>query len=257
MRTNKLKTMARTGQVAINAWVSMGNGYLAEILGSSGFDAVTVDLQHGPYGFDTAVQLLQSISSTPAVPLARSAGGTLAEINKLLDAGAYGVICPLIDTVDEAAAFARACRYPPLGIRSFGPARGLTYGGSDYVQHANEEVLSLAMIETPAAVDVIERILGVEELDGIYIGPSDLGLAMGLGPSSWPAPRMKDVVEHILKVARRCGKYAGIFAGTPSMALDAAALRFDLVTPGNDASQIRDAATQRISAIRNSGPRVG
>lgn len=250
MRNNKLKKMARDGQVAVNAWVSMGSGYLAEILGHAGFDAVTVDLQHGPYGFDTAVQLLQAISSSPAVPLARCAGATLAEINKLLDAGAYGVICPLIETVDEAAAFARACRYPPVGVRSFGPARGLTYGGSDYVQHADSEVMSLAMIETLPAIDDIERILDVEELDGVYVGPSDLGLAMGLGPNSWPAPGMKDAVAHILREAKKRGKYAGIFAATPDMALDVAQLGFHLVTPGNDASLIRDAAAQRTGALR-------
>ena len=106
MRPNHLKQLQREKRTAINAWVSMGSGYLAEVLGHSGFDAVTVDLQHAPMGFDMAVHLLQAISATPAVPLARCAGSTLAEINKLLDAGAYGIICPLIDSVDEAAFFA-------------------------------------------------------------------------------------------------------------------------------------------------------
>ena len=107
MRPNLLKQLQHDKRTAINAWVSMGSGYLAEVLGHSGFDAVTVDLQHGPFGFDQAVQLLQAVSATPAVPLARSSGSTLAEINKLLDAGAYGIVCPLIDDVDQAAAFAR------------------------------------------------------------------------------------------------------------------------------------------------------
>lgn len=250
MRPNRLKPMAREGRVAVNAWVSMGSGYLAEILGHAGFDAVTVDLQHGAYGFDTAVQLLQAISSTPAVPLARSAGATLAEINKLLDAGAYGVICPLIQTVDEAAAFARACRYPPRGVRSFGPARGLTYGGADYLQCADEHVLSLAMIETLPALEAIDRILDVDELDGIYVGPSDLGLAMGLGPGAWPGKDMADAVEHVFAAARRRGKYAGIFAGSVEMSRAMSRLGYHLVTPGNDAQWLRAAAGVRIEDVR-------
>ena len=251
MRPNTLKTMAREGRVAVNAWVSMGSSYLAEILGHAGFDAVTIDLQHGAYGFDTAVQLLQAVSSTPAIPLARSSGATLAEINKLLDAGAYGVICPLIETVDEASAFARACRYPSRGVRSYGPARGLTYGGMDYPQHADDHVLSLAMIETLPALAAVERILDVDELDGIYMGPSDLGLAMGIGPSAWPAKEMADAVVHVLEAARRRGKYAGIFTGSVEMSQAMSALGYHLVTPGNDAQLLRSAASERISNVRD------
>jgi 4-hydroxy-2-oxoheptanedioate aldolase len=250
MRPNYLKRMAQEGKVAVNAWVSMGNGYLAEVLGHAGFDAVTVDLQHGAYGFDTAVHLLQAISSTPAIPLARSAGSTLAEINKLLDAGAYGVICPLIETVDQAAQVARACRYPPRGQRSFGPARGLTYGGTDYAQHADDHVLSLAMIETLPALDAIEQILDVEELDGIYVGPSDLGLAMDLGSSAWPAKEMADAVAHLLQAAKRRGKYAGIFAGSVEMSQAMSGLGYNLVTPGNDVQLLRTAASDRIDGVR-------
>ncbi len=256
MRPNTLKTLAREGRVAVNAWVSMGSSYLAEILGHAGFDAVTIDLQHGAYGFDTAVQLLHAVSSTPAIPLARSAGGTLAEINKLLDAGAYGVICPLIETVDEAAAFAAACRYPPRGVRSYGPARGLTYGGMDYPQHADDHVLSLAMIETIPALEAVERILDVDELDGIYMGPSDLGLAMGIGHNAWPAKDMADAVAHVLAAAQRRGKYAGIFAGSVEMSQAVSAMGYHMVTPGNDAQLLRTAAAIRIDGVRSAAPRA-
>lgn len=250
MRKNELRSKARRGEVAINAWVSMGSSYMAEILGHAGFDSVTVDLQHGVFGFDTAVQLLQAISSTPAVPLARSSDNSLAQINKLLDAGAYGIICPFIESVDQAAAFARSCRYPPRGVRSFGPARGLTYGGSDYALHADDEVLTLAMIETVPALDAVEAILEIDELDGIYFGPSDLGLAMGLGPNAWPSPAMSEAISHVLDAAKSRGKYSGIFAGTPEMAQSMAVLGFDLVTPGNDSHLLKSAASQRIEAVR-------
>lgn len=250
MRKNLLTPLKQAGKPALNAWISVGSGYQAELLGHAGFDAVTVDLQHGPYGFDTAVQLLQAISSTPAIPLARCAGGTLAEINKLLDAGAYGVICPLIDSVDAAAAFARACRYPPRGDRSFGPARGLTYGGSDYAHAADDEIYSLAMVETMAAVEAVEKMAAVEELTGIYVGPSDLGLAMGLGPAAWPHPELVAAVEYVLRACRAAGKYVGIFSASPAMDAAVQKMGFDLITPGNDAQHLRIGAQQRIQGLR-------
>ncbi|MEJ7138794.1 HpcH/HpaI aldolase family protein [Amphibiibacter pelophylacis] len=250
MRQNTLKTLKNQGQTAANAWISLGSPYAAEILGHSGYDAVTVDLQHGMFGFDAAVQLLQAISSTPAIPLARPASNDLAQINKLLDAGAYGIISPLIETVDQAATLARACRYPPRGLRSFGPSRGLTYGGADYVDHADDTVMSLAMIETVPALDDIERILAVEELDGIYFGPSDLGLAMGLGPNAWNQPAMQQAVRHALEATQRAGKYAGIFAGGPEMTAEVTRMGYHLVTPGNDAAQLRLGAAQRLKEVR-------
>ena len=250
MRENSLIALKAAGKMALNAWVSVGSGYQAELLGHAGFDAVTVDLQHGPYGFDTAVHLLQAISSTPAMPMARSAGSTLAEINKLLDAGAYGIICPLIESVDGAAAFARACRYPPRGDRSFSPARGLTYGGADYAAGADDQVLSLAMIETLPALDCIEQIARVQELSGVYVGPSDLGLAMGFGSSAWPQPALIDAIRHVLEVCRAHGKYTGIFSSSPAMDQAVREMGFDLVTPGNDAQQLRAGAQQRIQPLR-------
>ena len=119
-----------------------------------GFDSVTVDLQHGMIGFDAAVAMLQAIASTPAVPLARVSRNEPALVMQLLDAGAYGIICPMISTVAEAELFVSACRYPPRGQRSFGPARGLLYGGPDYFDHADGEILTLAMLETAEIVVV-------------------------------------------------------------------------------------------------------
>lgn len=251
MRKNTLLQLKAQGRMALNGWVSVGHGYMAEVLGSAGFDAVTVDLQHSPYGFDTAVQLLQALSSTPALPLARCAGHTLAEINKLLDAGAYGIICPLVNTPEEAAAFARACRYPPRGDRSYGPARGITYGGPDYAACANDEILSLAMIETVPALEALDQILAVDELGGIFVGPSDLGLAMGVGSNAWPQPELVAAVRHIAERAHACGKYAGIFSYSPAMDSAVEQLGFDLVTTGTDVQLLHAGIGQRLGALRS------
>jgi 4-hydroxy-2-oxoheptanedioate aldolase len=174
MRLNKLKVAAAENRPIINGWLAIPSSYSAEIMGHQGYDAVTVDLQHGMIDFASALAMLQALSATPAVPLVRVADSTPAQIMRVLDAGAYGVICPMVSTPEQARRFVAACRYPPQGIRSFGPARGLLYGGADYPQHANREILTLAMIETREGLANIDAILDTEGLDGVFIGPNDL-----------------------------------------------------------------------------------
>ncbi|MWU82140.1 2,4-dihydroxyhept-2-ene-1,7-dioic acid aldolase, partial [Escherichia coli] len=140
MRKNSLKTAFLENTPIINGWLAIPSGYSAEIMGHQGYDAVTVDLQHGMIDFASALSMLQALSATPAVPLVRVADNDPAQIMRVLDAGAYGVICPMISSAEQARRFVAACRYPPLGVRSFGPARGLLYGGIDYPQHANNEI---------------------------------------------------------------------------------------------------------------------
>ena len=149
MRRNALKELFERKQTALGGWCAIGNPYSAEVLGHCGYDTVVVDLQHGLIFLDQAMGMLAAISATPAMPMARVSENHFFEINKLLDAGAYGVICPMIDDVEDARRFVSACRYPPAGTRSYGPARGLLYGGMDYFAGANNEILTLAMIETP------------------------------------------------------------------------------------------------------------
>jgi 4-hydroxy-2-oxoheptanedioate aldolase len=122
------------------------------------------------------------------VPLARPSRNDFAEIGKLLDAGAYGVILPMIDTAEDARRLVDAVRYPPRGRRSFGPARGLLYGGADYAERADDELLAFAMIETSQGLANLDAIAAVEGLDGLFIGPTDLSLALGVPPQ----PRWRD-----------------------------------------------------------------
>ena len=167
MRPNRLRELAAAGKPAVNAWLAIPSTYSAEVMGHQGFDSVTVDLQHGMIGFDAAIPMLQALSSTPAVPLARVSKNDPALVMQLLDAGAYGIICPMVSTPEQARDFVSACRYPPKGGRSFGPARGLLYGGADYFAHADREIVTLAMLETVEAVANADAILAVEGLDGI------------------------------------------------------------------------------------------
>ena len=258
MRPNALRALIEGGGTAVNAWVSCESTYLAEVLSHAGYDSVTIDLQHGMFDIGAAVGMLQAVSAGPAVPMVRAAANDAAHIGKLLDAGAYGIICPGVDSAAECAAFVEACRYPPTGRRSLGPARGLLYGGPDYLAHADAEVLTWAMVESVESLGALAEILAVPGLDGVYVGPSDLALSMGLAPAhAMPGPVLAAVHE-IAAAARASGVMTGIYCGTGAEAGGLAAAGYDLVTPGNDVALVRESATRRIAeAQRRPDPEAG
>jgi len=251
VRINQLREKLNQDGPVICGWQSSDSPYLAEVLSYAGYDAVTVDLQHGMFGLDRAVTLLQAISAGPAVPLARCPSHDAATIGKLLDAGAYGIICPAVDSAEQAAAFVRACRYPPTGARSFGPSRGLLYGGPDYADHADGTVLTWAMIESATALENLDEILDTPGLDAVYVGPNDLALSLGERPGAVsPAPVVLAALERVATRARAAGRWAGAFAGDAALARRQAEMGFHLVTPGNDVGILGQAIAERIAAVR-------
>lgn len=251
MRVNKIKTAIAEHRSVINGWLAIPSSYSAEIMGHQGYDAVTVDLQHGMIDFASALAMLQALSATPAVPLVRVADDTPAQIMRLLDAGAYGVICPMISTAEQAQRFVSACRYPPHGNRSFGPARGLLYGGSDYPLHANHEILTLAMIETREGLANIDAILDTEGLDGVFIGPNDLSLTLtGTASAESTHPDMLAAIERVVSRCREKHKIAGIICTSGTAAAHRIAGGFNFVTPANDVMQLGRASREAIALAR-------
>lgn len=251
MRPNTLRQVFAVGDTAVNAWISGDSAYLAEVLSYSGFDAVTIDLQHGMFGTDGALKLIQAVSAGPSIPMVRPTELNAAQIGKLLDGGAYGVICPSIDTPEQAQELVRACHYPPRGARSFGPSRGLLYGGADYVDHFEDELLVWAMIESATALANLDRIVEIDGIDGVYVGPNDLLLSLGLRPgSNTSEPVVTEKMEQIIKAAHSAGRVAGAFCADGAMGARLANMGCDLVTPGNDAGLLRAAAAQRIAQVR-------
>ena len=235
MRANRLKELWASGKPAINGWCSMPGGFSAELMASMGWDAVTVDTQHGLIGYSEMLAMLQAISTTPATPLVRVSWNQPGEIMRALDAGAYGIICPMINDAAECAAFVQACRYPPDGFRSSGPTRAIVYGGPDYHEKANGEILAIAMIETAQGLANVEAIVATPGLDGIYIGPSDLSLSIGGPPGQdSDAPALMAAFDRILAACKAAG--VGIGVHTNSMAYSQKMIErgFDLVTVGND-----------------------
>ncbi|MDB5496722.1 MAG: putative aldolase [Phenylobacterium sp.] len=250
MRANRLRELWDAGKPVINGWCSMPGGFSAELMASMGWDAVTVDTQHGLVGYSEMLAMLQALSTTAAVPLVRVSWNQPGEIMRALDAGAYGVICPMINDAADCAAFVQACRYPPEGFRSSGPTRAVVYGGADYHAKANGEMLTFAMIETAAGLANVEAIVATAGLDGVYIGPSDLSLAMGGPPGQdSDAPALMAAFDTILAACKAAGVKVGVHTNSPAYSKKMIERGFDLVTVGSDTRYLtsgrREAADMR------------
>ena len=251
MRENRLRTLWKTGGAAVNGWLTIPSSFSAETMAHQGWDTLTIDMQHGMIDDAVLVPMLQAISTTDTVPVVRVPWLEPGILMRALDAGAYGVICPMVNTREDAQKLVAYTHYPPRGTRSFGPLRAVLYAGFDYVQHANDTIVTIAMIETAEALDNLDDILSVEGLDAIYIGPSDLSLALGCRPTFDDLePKAFEAVEHILARAKAHDVVAGIHNGTPEAALKRIAKGFKFVTISSDARLMADGAQQVISAMR-------
>lgn len=251
MRRNEALAKWRAGEQTIGAWMSTANTHSAEMLANAGFDWMCVDLQHGLIDYGDLRHMLPAISTTATTPIVRVSGNHPAEIMKVLDAGAMGVIVPMVNNRAEAEAAIAATLYPPRGGRSFGPTRAALYGGRGYAQEANDEVVCIVMIETEEGIEKVDEIVTTPGLGGVYIGPSDLALALGL-----PARGDTDDPKHMATVDRilRACKAAGVPAGIHTSGLDYTRRRleagFDFVTLGSDIGFMMQAAASDLASAR-------
>ena len=201
--------------------------------------------------------MLQAISTTEVIPLTRVPWSDPARLMKILDAGSYGVICPMINTPEDAEALVRACKYPPWGFRSFGPIRakyyggGGTHGGGDYHLFADEETLVIPQIETREAIRNLDRILDVRGIGAIYIGPSDLSMALGKEPRKGQSdPEVIEAIETILAGAKRHGIPAGIHTNSAEVAVQMIERGFQLISLQSDDRFLMQRAKQEVEAVK-------
>ena len=254
MRENRLRTLWRNDQAAVNGWLAIPDSFSAEVMAHQGWDTLTIDLQHGVVDYQAMVTMLQAISTTATVPIVRVPWLEPGIIGKTLDAGAYGIICPMVNSREDAQKLVAYSHYAPRGTRSFGPVRATLYAGADYPQHANDTIVTFAMIETAQALDNLDSILSVEGLDAIYIGPSDLSLSMGCRPVFDDVdPPVAQAIEHILERATAHGLKAGIHNGVPEGALARVAKGFRFVTVSSDA-RLMAAGSQQVLAQMRAAP---
>lgn len=218
MTTMPLKDHFAAGGTAINGWCAIPSPVTAEVIARAGFDMVTIDLQHGLIDYQAALTMLQAMQAAPVPVLVRVPWNEPGIVMKCLDAGFHGVICPMVNTADDARRLVAASRYAPMGGRSFGPVRASMVHGATYAKTANDRVLVIAMIETREALANLDDILSVPGIDGVYVGPSDLGLSLGHEPTLDPtAPEVLAAIATIGARARAAGLIAGCHCGSPAM----------------------------------------
>lgn len=251
--TNRLKQLRAAGKPALNGWLSIGSPFVAEIMAAQGYDSVTVDMQHGALDYGDLLPMLQAMRASGVTPLARVPWRDAAAVMKALDAGAQGIICPMINSGEEAAEFASFMRYPPRGQRSFGPTRAtIAYGG--YGTAANDQVLALAMIETREGVENLDAIAATEGIDGIYIGPTDLTLGTQtdrLAPGfDREEEEMVALIKRILAACKANDIMACLHCGAPDYAARAIGWGFDLTTVSGDSRLLAQAAGNSVGRWR-------
>lgn len=250
--TNPLQEKWSRGEITLGAWCSSPSSVMAEALAVSGYDYVCADMQHGVVGFSEAVQMFQAISGQGATPIARVPANDAAMIGRVLDAGALGVVVPLVNTPEDAARAVAACRYPPLGERSFGPVRASTVTGSRDPQDLNQVVCAV-MVETREGLERVDEIAATPGLDAVYVGPSDLSLALDLPPAY-----EHDVAEHVDAIAsiRSACERHGITAGVHCMGGEMGERRrtqgFQMMTLVNDLALVRASGAAELALVNRS-----
>lgn len=252
MRTNRLRELWRAGKPATMAWLSTADTFVAETLGSAGFDALVLDMQHGmTIGPDRAGLWLQAVGNTDAVPVVRVPWNEPVFIQWVLDAGAMGVIVPLVNNLEDASKAGGACRYPPQGFRSVGPNRVTLGAGGDYLQRANEEVVCLVMVENIQTVGRVEELAKAPGIDGFYIGPSDLAATMGVPPGSFrTSQEHARACQRVLDVARAHKLVAGIHCWDAQEAAQRQKQGFVFCPAMMDTSALKAQAEAALAVVR-------
>jgi 4-hydroxy-2-oxoheptanedioate aldolase len=243
---NRLKRIWQDGETAYGGWLSLYDDYAASMMGDVGFDYLVVDMQHGLADYTQASRLLQSVAISDSVPMARVPWNDPSIIGRVLDAGALGIVVPMVNSAEEAAAAAEACRYAPDGARSWGPTRAARLHGDYQTAAANDTVLCIPMIETAQAVAAIDDILAVPGIDAIYVGPADLSLTYGLPPAGDNEGPFVIALEKILDACTRHGVVPGIHANA-ALAPKRRSQGFRMITVGSDAQALAQGAAAMFS----------
>lgn len=238
------------GQVTVDCWVGGFAPSHAELVGRLGFDSVNIDMQHSPIDYSGVVNAILALSGTGTTVTVRVPGHEPSLVQRLLDSGADGVMCPMVNTAEEAKRFVSAVRYPPLGNRSIGAYR-TQEGVAEYFHTANSEILAIAQIETAEAMDNLDAIAGTEGLDMLFVGPSDLSVSYGGEPvMDYDDPVTADRHRRIADAAHSAGILAGALAFTEQEMRLAVSWGYDHISTGMEFAFIAAGATQALGMGR-------
>jgi 4-hydroxy-2-oxoheptanedioate aldolase len=244
----------RAGETVHTGWCGLGVPIVAELIARAGFPAVTLDQQHGLYTMDSTAAGIAAVHMAGAAPMVRVPLGDFAVVSRVLDFGAEGVIAPMINSAEDARTFAAAAKYPPLGERSSGPLRALMLNNmeiADYVAQANENIVTFAMIETRKALANLDIILATPGIDAVFVGPSDLSLALTDGKTLDPHSKEVDAaVGEIGAAAKKAGKVAGAYTANAERANELAARGFRFLAVASDTGFVRAGITATWKALK-------
>ncbi|MBM4440459.1 MAG: 2-dehydro-3-deoxyglucarate aldolase [Candidatus Rokubacteria bacterium] len=254
MITNHLKARIRAGKPSFGALLNFGDPLVAEMMAAAGYEWLMVDTEHGPIDLATLATMFATITRYPVAPLVRVPSLDVNEVKRVLDAGAWGVMAPMMKTRADAELLVSSCKYPPRGVRSLGSGRFAMSFKTDpqtYFQRANDEVMVIVQIEHADAITNIDAMLSVPGVDACYVGPNDLMASMGLAPSLEPPfPEFEEAMQRVLRTAKKYGVAAGIHCATPATVNRRIAEGWLMTGLGNDQSLLRAGAQAARAAIK-------
>ncbi len=250
MRRNSVKAALKAGKPQVGTWLSLGNVTAARLLARVGFAWLTVDLEHSPVDWETAALLFGAIADAGCVPLARVPRGDHDHIKRVLDAGAFGVVVPMVETVEQAEAAVAAAKYPPVGTRSLGGAlHALNFDAAtaDYYARANDEILVVLQTESPLGVQNAERIYRLPGVDAIFVGPNDLKARLRQPDGSDPTPeQFEQTLQQILSVGKKVGTPVGLHVQTVDDVRRRVAEGWQFLAVGSDLKMLVSQAQQVV-----------
>ncbi len=243
------------GETVYTGWCGLPSPLIVETLAREGFPAVTIDQQHGLWDTAATVSGIAAIRQGGAAPVVRIPLGAFDTASRVLDFGAEGVIAPMINNVDDARAFVCAAKYPPLGERSWGPARAMTLAGlsdmSAYLRDANASTVTLAMIETREAMNNLDAIAAVPGIDVLFVGPSDLSIGLTDGKELDPHSRtVEAALDKIIAAADKAGKVAGLYCANAERAVACAKRGIRFMAVASDLAMLRAGAAAQLKTLR-------
>jgi 4-hydroxy-2-oxoheptanedioate aldolase len=253
MKKNPVKAALKAGKPQVGSWLSFGNVLATRLMARVGFHWLTVDMEHSPIDWNDASILFGAIADAGCVPLARVPTGEYDHIKRALDAGAWGIVVPMVDTVEEAKAAISAAKYPPVGNRSLGGAMhavNFNAAAGDYYKYANDEILVVLQTESPLGVQNAEAIYRLKGVDAIFVGPVDLSARMKDENGNDPTPEQLDaMLGRVLAAGKKVGTPVGLHVLTPEIAKKRIAEGWQFVAVGSDLRMMVSEAQRTVTAL--------